>query len=724
MIRTRHVLALTALVAGSQLGAQDRSSARAPRVGVVLSGGGAKGIAHIGVLRVLEAHGIHADIVTGTSMGALVGGLYAIGYTPASLDSIVTTLDWASFFLDEPERRFQSIDRRFAGDRTIVDLALENWRVHLPPGVVQGQRIGELLARLTWRAQAERDLTRLPRPFTAMATDIETGQPVVLDTGSLALAMRASMSIPGLFDPVRIGGHLLVDGGITRNLPAREARRLGADILVCSDVAVPLQSVSELRSLLDVLLQTMNIYVDAVSGPDRERCDVLIRPHARDLTAADFGEAARFIALGDSAARAQSDKLRAIAHAEHAEHAEHVEPVEHAEHAVQVSRLELLGISGDVAAFARRRLGITVPGAVTPDQLETAVQRLYATELFDRVTWRLDARGADTVVVVTAERKEQDQLGIGVRYDDAYDAAILFTARLRNRLGVGSTTNLDVRLGEQVRVAAEHVSVGVGGSRLAVAATASYRYSPMHLYTGGVRAGGARVNVGSVMLGTALLGGAGGQFALGVELKGEHADVSTSVAGADTTRRQTYATGALVARAMTLDRPGFPSRGHMVSVRSEYAIGDAEFVHHVGHLQVAVPVTSRVSLTGRATAGSTSSAEAPLQYQFMLGGAYPSQLFAETQVSFVGLRPQERAGTAVTRVGAGVQWEVKRRLFATLRTDAGHAGPDLTSDPDDYTVGIGLGLGALTPAGPLEVMVSKRPSGGRALLQFSLGWAF
>lgn len=713
------VLVLTAL-ALAPLAAQEQRPSRTPRIGVVLSGGGAKGLAHIGVLRVLEAAGIDAEVVTGTSMGALVGGLYAVGYTPASMDSLVTSLDWASYFLDDPQSRFLSLDRRVNGDRTIVDLKLEDWTLSLPPGVIHGQRISELLARLSWPVQTIRDFTRLPRPFVAMGTDIETGEPVVLDSGSLAAALRASMSIPGLFDPVRLDGRLVVDGGITRNLPAREARRLGADVLICSDVADPLAPAAELESLVDVLLQTMNIYIDVVSEPDRKLCDVLVRPQAPGLDAADFDDAAEWIARGDSAARVHWDRLREIAARVRVAGIRVTSPLARP---VRVTRLDIVGISGDIEEYARRRLRLATPAVLGPDQLDSAVQRLYATELFNRVTYRLDVRGADTVLVMTAEPRGQDHLGIGVRYDDAYDAALLFSVQLRNRLGVGSTTQFDVRLGEQVRVAAEHLSVGIGGSRFAAGGGLSYHYTPMHLYVGGARVGGARVNVASASLVGAVLRGS--EAALGVEVKAEHADVSTVVQGVETTRRQTYASGAVLARSNTLDRPHFASRGRMVMLRSEYAVGETPFAHHVGHVLLAVPVASRWSLAGRATVGTSSPAgHVPLHYTFMLGGAYPSLLFPETQVSFMGLRPQERSGTSVARLSGAVQWEPWRRVFTILRADAGHTGARVSSNPDDYTVGVGLGLGALTPAGPLEVMLSKRPSGGRALLQFSLGFPF
>jgi NTE family protein len=699
------------------------ASAPAKRIGVVLSGGGARGIAHIGVLRVLEAEGIVPDVVAGTSMGALIGGLYATGHSPSALESIVTDLDWASYFLDEPEHRFVSLDRRFIGDRTMLDLPLKDWRVALPSGVASGQRISELLSHLTWSVQTVRDFRRLPTSFVALGTDLETGQAVVLDSGSLALAMRASMSIPGLFDPVRTNGQVLVDGGITRNLPARDARAFGADVLICSDVSDPLLPADSLESLLDVLLQVTTIYVEAASETDRKLCDVLIRPRAQGLTPADFDDAVAWIERGVMAATEARDRLRDVARSARGAARAASDSALIAARPVSIAGVEVEGITGDARIYARRRLRLGSGGSVTREQIRAAVQRLYATELFEQVTYRLDVRGSDTVVIVTVTPRRQDNVGIGVRYDDTYDASLLFMVRLRNRLGFGSSTQLDARLGEQKRVGMEHVNVGISGSRVAAGAAAAYSQSPLLLYIAGQRTGDARVDVAAVTVFGALL--SGDAVAAGVELRGEQANTRTTVAGVRTTERRTYSSGAIVLRSNTLDRASFPTRGHMLSLRSEYVVGERPFRQHVGHAQIVRPFTSHVAAVVRVMVGASSpGASLPLHYVFRLGGVYPSALFPETHIAFAGLRPQERSGAAVTRLGAAIQWEAQRRVFATVRADVGRAGARLSTDPDDYTLGVGMALGALTPVGPVEVSGSVRPRGGRPRLELSLGYPF
>jgi NTE family protein len=717
------MIALLLCMSRGTLAQETPSPQGAQRIGLVLSGGGARGIAHIGVLRVLEAEGIVPDVVAGTSMGALVGGLYAIGHSPATLDSLVTSLDWASYFLDDPEHRFLSLDRRFIGDRTIVELPLKNWKVALPSGVVSGQRIFELLSRLTWPVQTVRDFRGLRIPFVATGTDIETGEAVVLDTGSLALAMRASMSIPGLFDPVRMNNRLLVDGGITRNLPAREARALGANILICSDVTDPLLPADSLESLVDVLLQTSTIYTNAASEADRRMCDVLIRPRAGGLTPADFDDAGAWVARGDSAAAAVRPRLRAIAAAGGRSAHAGTHSVAAEARPVEIAAVEISGITGDARAYARRRMRMGEHGLVTPGDLSAAVQRVYATELFEQVSYRLEARGPDTVTIVTVEPRRQDHVGVGVRYDDTYDASLLFVVRLRNRLGFGSSSELDVRLGEEKRVSVEHINVGIAGSRVAAGVGAAYSQTPLLLYDAGDRVGEARVDVAAVTIFGALLHD--DAAAVGLEVKAEDAGERITVGGVRTLERRQYQSGAIVLRSSTLDRAAFSTRGHMLSLRSAYFLGSREFAQHVGHALLALPLAERVTIHARATVGAASPERfVPLHYRFMLGGSYPTTLFPETHIAFAGLRPQEQSGAAVTRLGAAIQWEAQRRVFATLRVDVGRAGPRLSADPDLYSVGVGAAVGSLTPVGPVEVSGSIRPNGGRPRLELSLGYAF
>ncbi len=698
-----------------------RDAARGPRVAVVLSGGGAKGIAHIGVLKVLESEGISPSIVTGTSMGALVGGLYAMGYSPAELDSLVRRLDWASYFSDASDYHFLGIDRRRVGDRTLLSVPMAHWRPALPSGAITGQRISRLLSSLTWPAQTTRDFRTLPRAFVAVATDIETGKAVVLDHGSLAQAMRASMSLPSIFEPVRLDGRLLVDGGIVRNLPATDARTLGADILICSDVADPLASGEALNSLAAVLMQTITFQMNSSTGEQRKLCDIYIQPDISGLTAADFGKAALIVARGTTAA----ESLRADIRALKARLPGTVDVPRHAAwvDSIRAQKIVIEGLTGRAALRARRALELRTGTWLTASTLDSAMQRAYATELYERVQYRLDSEQADTTIVVTAVSRTQDRAGFGFRFDDNYKAALLFSAVLRNLVGSGSTTELEMRLGEQLKFSADFVSSSVENPRYAVGTGLSFIRTPLPIYTEGQRVAEVSLSVArtSAFVG-AKLGMHGG---LGLEISGEAASASTSIAIRDSSRRDAFGSVGLVFAWDALDRPVYSRRGFELSARSEFAAGNTRFMQHVGRARVAQPLASRVTLLVDAVAGSSTRGEAlPLHRFFQLGGAYASVMFPDRQMGFVGLRPVEQIGTSVVRGGVGLQWEVRRNIFATARTNTGYAGNVLTFDHRRYHTGFGLSLGSLSAFGPIELTASAQDRRGGTRVELNIGRMF
>jgi NTE family protein len=285
-----------------------------PRICLVLSGGGARGMAHIGVLKVLEELKIPIDCIAGTSMGAVVGGLYASGMTAAQIDATMRSVDWQEAFRDAPPRRDLAF-RRKQDDRNFLvrlPLGLKHGKILLPKGFIQGQKLQQTLRQLTLPFSQDTDFDKLPTPFRAVATDLVSGNAVLLDKGDLAMAMRASISAPGLFAPVEDEGLLLVDGGLAENLPVDVARQMHADILIVSDVSYPLQSRAALDSALSISNQMLAILVH--KDTDRQRAslgasDVLIEPVLGTTSSTDFTVANSTIAAGENAAHTMLARL-------------------------------------------------------------------------------------------------------------------------------------------------------------------------------------------------------------------------------------------------------------------------------------------------------------------------------------------------------------------------------------------------------------------------------
>ena len=264
-----------------------------PRIALVLSGGGARGLAHIGVLKVLESLQVPVDLVVGTSMGAVVGGAYAAGRSPQDLEVLMRGADWGNILADRPPRDELSFRRR-EDDRLLasrVEFGLTSQGVRLPNAAAGNSGLEFTLQRLPPAASHDTQVDQLPLPFRAVATDLLSGQMVVLSDLPLRQAIRASMAVPGLFTPVRLQGRLLVDGALVRNLPVDVARQMGADLIIAVDVGSPLLAESEIQSALGVADQMLKI----LTSQNVERSlaelrpqDILIRPALQGIGLTDF----------------------------------------------------------------------------------------------------------------------------------------------------------------------------------------------------------------------------------------------------------------------------------------------------------------------------------------------------------------------------------------------------------------------------------------------------
>jgi len=698
--------------------------ARAQKVGVALSGGAARGLAHIGVLKVLEEAGVPVDVITGTSMGSVVGGLYAVGYTAAQLDTIVRTEDWYRLLTDPVDRRDLAVDRKFTEDHYLLTLPIHRGGIKLPRSVVAGQRVSQLLTGLTWSAHGVRDFRALPIPFAAVATDLETSKAVVLDQGFLPDAIRASMALPSVFAPVELADTAYIDGGVVRNLPAQDARALGADVLICSDVTDPLEPRDSIVSLVDVLVQSVSFRVWDSEAEQRSKCDVVILPDVRGFSTFGFARARDVIARGEAAARAALPQIEAalaqrrVSRRARAPRTPVVEP----ESVLVASvRFDPAGLVPE--GFLARALGVARGTWVSRGKLDQRMSRLYATGLFESVGYRLE-QGDLTVLL---RQRSGGRFGVGLRYDSRYKASVLLSSTL-GRIAGGFSGRADVRLGQQIQAGAG-VSQPLGDGRSVTLGTElRYVRSPFDLYQGEHRVAQVRVDLGTITgsiarsLGTAV--------DASIRVKAEHARWAEEVSAVPASPiDRTFYTVAGVIEVDTYDRGLFPRSGVGFRAVSEWgnrvavAAGGAAFSHHVADLRAYLPVFRRMSLWTGATVGA-SGGEPPPHYQFFLGGANGYYLFPDRDIAFAGLRTQQRRGRHVQMAELGAQWEVASDVFARVRWNAGTVLDRWTFDPAGYVDGVGVELGAKTFAGRLSLSASGNAHTTWPIVEIDLGYPF
>ncbi|HEY2025553.1 MAG TPA: patatin-like phospholipase family protein, partial [Gemmatimonadaceae bacterium] len=676
-----------------------------------------------GVLVALERAGVPIDAVSGTSMGALVGGLYAAGYSAPQLDSIARGLDWARMFSDASDRRPTAPFERSAADPTLLSLPMRRGRVGLPSGVIAGQHLMEFLTELTWPVQTVRDFRQLPVPFSAVATDIATGEAVVLDSGSLAGAMRASMSLPSVLAPAKLGNRVLLDGALSRDLPVRDVRALGADVVICSDVSEALLDVRDLTTMVDVLNQAVSFHGSASTIEERKGCDIYMRPDLTGLSQLSYDRTSEWIARGAAAAQSVDARLRElIAGAGGPAAARSGIASEQRTAAVALRGVEVDASNADARAFVRNALDLPAGDMATPEQMQGATAPVFDSGLFETVSYSLVRTDSGTVAVVTAQGENADRVGFGFRYDDRYNAALLFDATVHHLFGFASTGRLSLRLGEQTRVSFDVARGQPLRSGWVLGMGLTYLGVPLDFYEDRRRVAEATERVASahVTVGAALRSGG-----IALQLKGEDARGTAAIAAVDSTQRRAFASAAGLLWWSTMDRPEFARSGTSLDARYERAAGGGPtFSRYSATGAASVPVLSQLSLAVRATVGAASrDAGIPTHYRFFLGSLTPSGVLRESLLPFAGLEPQERNGFAVTTAEGAAQWEMAPNLFATFRTDVGNVGDTVRDALSTRVVGAGISLGTQTLIGPVELSVHGR-SLPATLVELSVGHIF
>ncbi|HET6617803.1 MAG TPA: patatin-like phospholipase family protein, partial [Gemmatimonadota bacterium] len=313
---TRRAISAVLLLASTLIPAtalaQEERAQPSPRIALVLSGGAAKGFAHVGVIKVLEEMRVPVHLVTATSMGSIIGGLYASGTSADEIEEIISTVDWNGLFTDAPPREDLDFRRKEDDSKYLFAQGLGirfDRGVVLPRGALVGQKINLLFRRETLHLAGIEDFDDFPIPYRAVAADIETGEPFVIDHGDLATAMRASMSIPGAFDPVEIEGHLLVDGGVADNMPVDLARSLGADVVIAVDVSSPMRTRDQLGNVLGIVGQLTSMLSRLNVEEQIPRADILLDPELGELDGGDYTKAREFVAVGEAEARRHAAEL-------------------------------------------------------------------------------------------------------------------------------------------------------------------------------------------------------------------------------------------------------------------------------------------------------------------------------------------------------------------------------------------------------------------------------
>lgn len=697
------------------------------RIGLVLSGGGAKAMAHIGALRVIDSLGIHLDYIGGTSMGAIIGALYAMGYSPDEIEWAMRSIDWDALLANEMPRQGLSFSDKNTEDRYVLNFPIRNGKPGLPSAINYGQSILKTLAWLTQKAHHIRRFEDLNIPFFCVATDIEEGKAVVLDTGYLADALRASSAFPSIFSPYELNDKLLADGGLISNFPVEYMRARGVDYIIGLDVQSVRYTKEDLTSVVKILEQTSGFINAENYKRDLEHVTVLIKPEVPGAGITTFNLMDSIISSGERAARSQLVGLMELAQLDGVIKPRPKNMTPHAD--VWIDSLVIIGNQSSTERFIQGKLNIQGSERKTIKQLNKGIDRLFGTQNYYSVDYRLLPSDTGYVLEVRLrEKPEKAMWRLGIHYDDDFQTALLVNYTRRNLLLKNSKFSVDVAIGQSPR------------------GSLSYTFDRGFIPTLGVRLRTNQFNYRLYQdrraISEQVYRDFSGEFFLqstfrdvyawGGGVQFENVDLSDEVGLFPILDfNRTYLNYFGYVEFDNFNKSFNPTRGTLIQAKYRILsrqLNAEQFAEPTSVLklkwELAVPFGHRVGMIAKAYGATTIGPDADLNYNIFLGGM--GENYIQHIMPFLGYNFMEIVGRNALVVRADAFYEFIDHHYLQVKGNIGkvESSIDQLFSSRALLDGYGLGYAYNSPFGPLQFTVMKSSNHSDILTYVSLGYWF
>jgi len=709
-----------------------------PKIGLVLSGGGAKGFAHIGVLKVLEEAGVKIDYIGGTSMGAVVGGLYATGYNASQIDSIFESTNFDELIKDFIPRDSKSFYEKRNDELYSLILPFNNFKVGIPEALSKGMYNFNTLSQLTRNVRHVRDFNQLSTPFLCMATDIETGKQVLLNKGNLAQAILASSAFPSLFSPVEIDGRLLIDGGVANNYPIEEVRKLGADIIIGVNVQDDLLDRNQLKDATKILVQITNLHSIAKMDQKEKDTDIFIKPDIKGFGVISFDKGKEIIRKGEEASFLVYEKLKSLA--------DQSNPYTKPYLKLQVDSLQIQNINCNelnnyTKDYVIGKLRFKPNDKISFDDLRKGINNINATGNFSAIDYSLEPneQGEDLNITLI-ENATKSYLKFGLHYDGLYKGAVLLNLTRKKTFFKNDIASLDVILGDNFRYNFDYyidngfnLSFGFKSQLNKFNKNVSSQIN--NDITG--REGSNTINmdfsdltnrayIQSVFVQKFLIGA-------GIEYKFLKITSETVTTSDPVIDNSDYLSVFGNMKYDSYDNKYFPKKGWFFSsdfqaylYSSDYTNEFNPFSTAKAKIGIAKSVFNKTTIKLEAEAGLTIGAQSVKFFNYILGGyGYePINNFS----SFYGYDYLSISGDSYMKSLATFDYEFYKKNHLNFSVNFAYLGDDLLDTLDHGAWpkywGYGVGYGLETIVGPIEIKYSWSPDNPRGYAWFSVGFLF
>jgi len=714
---------------------QNNKNVKRPKIGLALSGGGAKGLAHIGVLKVLEEAGIKPDYITGTSMGSIVGGLYAIGYSVEQVKSLVGKADWDFLVNDRISRRTLTILEKPEKEKYILELPIEKRdkkiKINVPGAISSGYNITQYLTNLTRSVSDIDDFSKFKIPFACIATDIERGESVTLNKGNLAIALRASMSIPTVFYPIEINDTLLVDGGLLNNFPVMELKEMGADIIIGVDVQSPFIKKEDLYSALAILQQSSKFLRASANTIARQNTDIYIAPDVTKFKVLDFSNADSIIALGEAKAREFLPEFKALVKKYNLEFETGENNIIINEAGKKlISEISIEGLHKYSKKNALNRLRIEIGDSVTINDITNAINRLYGTLSFKQIYYNLieDSVSKSNKIEISVVEKNTRKFNVGINYDTEIKVGVLLNYSSKGLLFKNSIFKVNLRIGNENLIGLSYIFDN--GWKPGLGTDINFFNKRIYLYDGKSTPSVSLNLLNSIssiytqmlFLSTANIG-VGAQY----EIVGIHEE--TSVIDIGKVTRQ-YLNLFAFLKADYLDRKHFPKAGFYFNSEAKLIKEESvnsRFFLKVNYMNVIPLFKQRIHLIPQIYTGTLVGDALPIEYAFLSGGF--NMQMKKGFTPFIGHAYNERISETMLIGRLDLRINTFNKQYFTLIGNIGsfaYSYEEIFKNENEKNIDIGFGAKYSfdTKIGPLEVAVAQSDLSNKLSYYVSLGFIF
>ncbi|MBL0014584.1 MAG: patatin-like phospholipase family protein [Flavobacterium sp.] len=710
-----------------------------PKIGLVLSGGGAKGFAHIGVLKVLEQAGVKIDYIGGTSMGAVVGGLYASGYTAHQIDSIFQVTDFDALLSDYIPRSSKNFYEKRNDEMYSFTLPFKKLKIGIPTSLSKGLYNYNLLNRLTYNVRHVRDFNQLPIPFVCIATDIETGEEVLLNKGYLAQALLASGAFPTLFSPVEIDGKLLVDGGVTNNFPIEEVKKMGADIIIGVDVQDDLKDRKSLKEATRILVQITNLQMIEKMKQKVALTNIYIKPDINDFGVISFDEGQQIIKKGEEAAFVQYEAIKKLGDSTMVIPSKRLQIDSDT---LNIKNILINPLQKYTRAYVVGKLRMKQNSKFTYDDIKVGMDNLASTQNFSAISYQLEKNNEkDDLVLTLTENPTKTFLKFALHFDDLFKTGALINFTQKNSIFRNDITSIDLIIGDNLRYNLDYYvdngfywSFGVKSKFNRFNRNVATDFSDGELLNQlGIRS----LNIdyaeftNQFYLQTIFIQ----KFLIGAGIEHKHIDISSATLNVSNSdfEKSNYGSVFGYLKYDALDNKFFPKRGwyffgdvQSYLVSSDYTKQFKDFSIAKGDIGFAKTIFNKTTLKMQSEMGFAFGNESVHFFDFVLGG------YGYTAINnfrpFYGYDFLSLSGDSYIKSDITMDYEFYKKNHVNLSANFANVKNRLFETSDwisriSYS-GYAAGYGLESLLGPIEFKYSWSPETNKGFAWFSVGFWF